>query len=117
MKLATIEWKARSQVALVQGEELVDLTAELGVGADDVTGFLAMGEDARRLADRCIRSPAPRIALDEVTLRNHKATPVTIEVNEPIGGTWRMLQSSHEWSKTSAWAAQFTVPVGVMSSR
>ena len=33
--------------------------------------------------------------------------PVTIEVNEPIGGTWRMLQSSHEWNKTSAWAAQF----------
>jgi hypothetical protein len=47
----------------------------------------------------------------EVTLRNHKATPVTIEVNEPIGGTWRMLQSSHEWTKTSAWAAQFAVPV------
>ena len=36
---------------------------------------------------------------------------MTIEVNEPIGGTWRMLQSSHEWNKTSAWAAQFTVPV------
>ncbi len=48
----------------------------------------------------------------EVTLRNHKTTPVTIEVNEPIGGTWRMLQSSHTWEKTSAWAAQFTVPVG-----
>ncbi len=47
----------------------------------------------------------------EVTLRNHKAAPVTIEVNEPIGGTWRMLQSSHPWEKTSAWAAQFTVPV------
>ena len=36
---------------------------------------------------------------------------VAVEVNEPIGGTWRMLQSSHEWTKTSAWAAQFTVPV------
>jgi hypothetical protein len=47
----------------------------------------------------------------EVTLRNHKAAPVTVEVNEPIGGTWRMLQSSHEWTKTSAWAAQFAVPV------
>jgi hypothetical protein len=47
----------------------------------------------------------------EVTLRNHKTIPVTVEVNEPIGGTWRMLQSSHEWNKTSAWAAQFTVPV------
>jgi hypothetical protein len=49
----------------------------------------------------------------EITLRNHKAAPVSIEVNEPIGGTWRMLQSSHEWTKTSAWAAQFAVPVGV----
>jgi hypothetical protein len=47
----------------------------------------------------------------EVTVRNHKSTPVTVEVNEPIGGTWRMLQSSHAWEKTSAWAAQFTVPV------
>ena len=31
----------------------------------------------------------------EITLRNHKATPITVEVNEPIGGTWRMLRSSH----------------------
>jgi hypothetical protein len=47
----------------------------------------------------------------EITLRNHKAMPVTVEVNEPIGGTWRMQRSSHEWTKTAAWAAQFTVPV------
>jgi hypothetical protein len=47
----------------------------------------------------------------EITVRNHKSAPVTIEVNEPIGGTWRMLRSSHEWTKTAAWAAQFTVPV------
>jgi hypothetical protein len=49
----------------------------------------------------------------EITLRNHKATAITVEVNEPIGGTWRMLRSSHEWKKTEAWAAQFTVPVAV----
>jgi len=49
----------------------------------------------------------------EITLRNHKTVPVSVEVNEPIGGTWRMLQSSHEWTKTSAWAAQFAVPVPV----
>ena len=52
----------------------------------------------------------------EITLRNHKAIPVTVEVNEPIGGTWRMLQSSHPWNKTSAWAAQFTVPVAADQS-
>jgi hypothetical protein len=47
----------------------------------------------------------------EVVLRNHKTTPITVEVNEPIGGTWRILQSTHEGSKTDAWAAQFMVPV------
>ena len=49
----------------------------------------------------------------EITLRNHKAAPITVEVNEPIGGTWRMLQSSHKWTKTEAWASQFVVPVAV----
>lgn len=47
----------------------------------------------------------------EITLRNHKATPVSVEVNEPIGGTWRVLRSSHEWTKTEAFAARFVVPV------
>jgi len=47
----------------------------------------------------------------EITLRNHKATPVTVEVNEPIGGSWRMLQSSYPFEKTAAFAAQFKVPV------
>ena len=47
----------------------------------------------------------------EITLRNHKAAPVTVEVNEPIGGTWKMVRSSHEWKKSAAWAAGFSVPV------
>lgn len=46
-----------------------------------------------------------------ITLRNHKTTAVTVQVNEPVGGTWRMIRSSHEWQKTAAWAAQFAVPV------
>jgi len=47
----------------------------------------------------------------EITLRNHKTTAIEVEVNEPVGGTWRMLSSSHEWTKTAAWAASFKVPV------
>jgi hypothetical protein len=47
----------------------------------------------------------------EITLRNHKATPATVEVNEPIAGSWRMLSSTYEAVKTDAWAARFTVPV------
>jgi len=47
----------------------------------------------------------------EITLRNHKDTPVTVEVNEPIGGDWEMLSSTYKYTKTAAWAAQFQVPV------
>jgi hypothetical protein len=47
----------------------------------------------------------------EVTLRNHKTTPITVEVNEPIGGDWQMLSSTFPGTKTAAFAAQFTVPV------
>ena len=48
-----------------------------------------------------------------ITLRNRKTTPITVEVNEPVGAAmWRMLHASHKWTKTAAFAAQFTVPVG-----
>jgi hypothetical protein len=47
----------------------------------------------------------------EITLRNHKDTPITVEVNEPIGGDWEMLSSTYKYTKTGAFAAQFNVPV------
>jgi len=47
----------------------------------------------------------------EITLRNHKETPITVEVNEPIGGDWEMLSSTYKFTKTAAFAAQFRVPV------
>jgi len=47
----------------------------------------------------------------EISLRNHKDSPITVEVNEPIGGDWDMLNSSYKYNKTAAFAAQFNVPV------
>jgi len=47
----------------------------------------------------------------EITLRNHKDTPITVEVNEPIGGDWEMVSSTYKFAKTAAFAAQFQVPV------
>ncbi len=35
----------------------------------------------------------------EITLRNHKDTPVTVQVNEPIGGDWEMLSSSYKYDE------------------
>jgi len=47
----------------------------------------------------------------EVTIRNHKDGPITVQVNEPIGGDWEMLSSTYKYTKTAAFAAQFNVPV------
>src|SRR5947207_608317 len=47
----------------------------------------------------------------EITVRNHKDAPVTVQVNEPIGGDWEMLSSTYKYTKTAAFAAQFIVPV------
>ncbi|HMD98948.1 MAG TPA: DUF4139 domain-containing protein [Terriglobia bacterium] len=46
-----------------------------------------------------------------ITLRNHKPGPITVEVNEPIGGDWTMEESNFKYEKTAAFAARFTVPV------
>src|ERR1043165_9178969 len=47
----------------------------------------------------------------EIKIRNHKDGPVTVIVNEPIGGDWEMVASTFEAKKTAAFAAQFNVPV------
>lgn len=61
--------------------------------------------DFRKISDRVYEMEY------EITLRNHKDTAITVEVNEPIGGDWEMLSSSHKYTKTDAFAAQFHVPV------
>lgn len=47
----------------------------------------------------------------ELSLRNHKKEDVTVKVIEPIPGDWTMLSSSHEHTKTEAFAAEFSIPV------
>lgn len=47
----------------------------------------------------------------EISIRNRKETPITVIVNEPIGGDWTMIGSSLEAEKTAAFAARFRVPV------
>jgi hypothetical protein len=51
----------------------------------------------------------------EISLRNHKPEPITVEVTEPVGGDWTMLDSNYKYEKTAAFAARFTVPVAANS--
>jgi hypothetical protein len=61
--------------------------------------------DFKKIADRVYEMEY------EITLRNHKDTPVTVQVNEPIGGDWEMLSSTFPANKSAAFAARFDVPV------
>lgn len=47
----------------------------------------------------------------EISLRNHKKEDVIVKIIEPIPGDWTMLTSSHEYTKTAAFTAEFNIPV------
>lgn len=47
----------------------------------------------------------------EIRIRNHKQEPISVIVNEPIGGDWEIISSTFQPEKTAAFAARFTVPV------
>jgi hypothetical protein len=47
----------------------------------------------------------------EISLRNHKKEDVVVRVVEPIPGDWSILTSSHPYTKTEAFTAEFNVTV------
>lgn len=92
------------------GEDRIDHTPKdeelrLQMGnAFDVTAERKQ-TDFERISDRVLESAY------EVRIRNHKTTPITVRVVEPIGGDWTMLQHSLPFEKTAAFQAEFKVPV------
>lgn len=51
----------------------------------------------------------------QIALRNHKDGPVTVEVREPVGGDWEIVNSNYTASKLDATTMGFTVPVAALS--
>lgn len=47
----------------------------------------------------------------EIKIRNHKNHAITVIVNEPISGDWKLLSSSFKAEKASSSTARFRVPV------
>jgi hypothetical protein len=47
----------------------------------------------------------------EITLRNHKDGPVTVEVREPVGGDWEVVNSNYKSSKLDSSTIGFEIPV------
>lgn len=47
----------------------------------------------------------------EIKIRNHKSHPITVIVNEPLSGDWKLISSSFKAEKTSSSSARFRVTV------
>jgi hypothetical protein len=47
----------------------------------------------------------------QITLRNHKQDPVTVEVREPVGGDWEVVNANYRWSKLDSSTIGFSIPV------
>jgi hypothetical protein len=96
--------------SLFAGEDHIDHTPkdeEISLHIGNAFDIVAERKqtDYKRIADRLYEMEY------EITLRNHKDAPITVEVNEPIGGDWEMVNSTYKFTKTAAFAAQFDVPV------
>jgi hypothetical protein len=65
----------------------------------------------RRQTDFTRVAPDVHEVAFELTLRNHKDAPISVQVNEPVAGDWQLLSATHEGRKTDAFALQFEVPV------
>ena len=96
--------------SLFAGEDHIDHTPkdeEISLHIGNAFDIVAERKqtDYKKLSDRLYEFEY------EITLRNHKDRPITVEVNEPIGGDWEMVNSTYKFTKTAAFAAQFQVPV------
>jgi len=47
----------------------------------------------------------------QITLRNHKDGPVTVEVREPVGGDWEVVNSNYKWTKLDVSTIGFQIPM------
>ena len=47
----------------------------------------------------------------EIELRNHKDSAIKVEIFEPVGGDWKVLDSSHPYTKKDSRTFAFDVPV------
>ncbi len=96
-----VQFVGEDRIGHTPKDEMLDLY--LGNAFDVVaerkqTDFVALGRNAFETAF-------------EISIRNHKPDAITVEVNEPLGGDWRIIDANQKWEKTAAFAARFTVPV------
>jgi hypothetical protein len=97
----SLQFVGESNITHTPKDEKLDL--HIGNAFDIVSERKQM--DYRRISDRVSEMEY------QITIRNHKTAPVTVEVKEPVGGDWEVLSSNYKWIKLDAFALGFNVPV------
>jgi len=102
--------KDRSGAEQFVGEDAIDHTPK------DETIRLKVGEAFDVVADRTqteFRKLSKRSAeaAFEFSLRNRKEEDAVVTVREPVGGDWKLVESSHTGEKLDAGTLEFKVPV------
>jgi len=92
------------------GEDRIDHTPR------DEMLRIKMGEAFDVVADRRqmewrVTGSCESQSLWDIELRNRKQEPVEVDVLEPIGGDWTILEASHTWERVDARTFRFRVPV------
>ncbi|MFH0797024.1 MAG: DUF4139 domain-containing protein [Candidatus Omnitrophota bacterium] len=92
------------------GEDRIDHTPK----DEKITLFLGNAFDIvgeRKVTDHKIITSNVYRDSYEITLRNHKKEPVTVNVIEHQWADWKILESSHKYQKKDAVTAEFNIPV------
>jgi hypothetical protein len=92
------------------GEDLIDHTPR------DELLKIKMGEAFDVVADRRqmewrVTGSCESTSSWEIDVRNHKDEAVDVDIMEPIGGDWTILESSHKWERVDAWTFKFHVSI------
>ena len=96
-----LQFSGEDQIKHTPKDEEVRL--HLG-NAFDVVGERTQ-TDFQRIADRVFESAF------EIKIRNHKDADVSVDIVEPMGEDWTILEKSHEYKKKDARTAMFSVAV------
>ena len=80
-----------------------DVSIHVGDAFDVVAERKQM--DWKKIADRVYEMEY------QIAIRNHKDTPITVEVREPVGGDWEILNSNFKGTKLDSGTIEFEIPV------
>ena len=80
-----------------------DVSIHVGDAFDVVAERKQM--DWKKIADRVYEMEY------QIAIRNHKDAPVTVEIREPVGGDWEILNSNFKETKLDSGTIEFEIPV------